>query len=32
MKENLKNVNEKQENMKLNSVNSRKKNEFVTDA
>ena len=29
IKENVRNVNEKQENMRLNSVNSRKKNKFV---
>ena len=29
MKENVRSVNEKQENMQLNSVNSKKNNEFV---
>ena len=29
IKENVRNVNEKQENMRLNSVNSRKKKKFV---
>ena len=29
MKENVKNVSEKQENMRLKSVNSKKNNEFV---
>ena len=29
MKENVRSVNEKQENMRLNSVNSKKNNEFV---
>ena len=31
MKENVKNVSEKQENMRLNSVNSKKNNEFVNN-
>ena len=31
MKENVKNVSEKQENMRLNSVNSKKSNEFVNN-
>ena len=30
MKKNVNNVNEKEENMRLNSVNSKKNNEFVT--
>ena len=29
MKENVRSVNEKQENMQLNSVNSKRNNEFV---
>ena len=29
MKENVRSVNEKQENMRLNSVNSKKNNEFA---
>ena len=29
MKENVRSANEKQENMRLNSVNSKKNNEFV---